>query len=236
MMASDQIGVADWLVGSLFPFQNYVAGSIIPPTYEAYARILHSAQSASRHVSWAEIAEWAGRIYHRTMQFEAIATPIEGDGPSPKPWDGQVPYHMPMQQAKALANLLNSFTATPEKVWYLVWEGYGDVPQTSRPRVQRPQRNYLLYCGAINDIGEGGISEHHRQPPEYWFPKDKSWCVATDVDLFGTYVGGSRDCIDALLNSPDLETVPAELNDGLTVESDVINRLTNEEKSKWGIS
>lgn len=234
--ASDEIGVADWLVSSLFPFQKYVAGSVVPPGYEAYVRIHHPTQSTSDYVSWARIADWAGRVYHPAMQFEAIATPIQDKRLPTKPWDGRVPNDMPMHQAKALANLLGSFTATPEKVWYLVWEGYGDVPQTSGPRVQRPHRNYLLYCGGIDDIGGRGIPEHHREPPEYWFPEDKSWCVATDMDLFWTYIGGSRACIDAILNSPDLETVPAELNDGLTVESDEINLLSDEEKSEWGIS
>lgn len=76
-------------------------------------------------------------------------------------------------------------------------------------------------------MGGRSISEHHRESPEYWFPEDKSWCVATDMDLFWTYVGGSHTCIDALLNSPDLEAVPAELNDGLTVESDEMNKLSD---------
>lgn len=188
--ASDEIGVADWLVGSLFPFQKYVAGSVVPPGYEAYARILHPAQSTSGYVSWAEIADWAGRVYHPAMQFECIATPRDVHGVSrPKPWDGQVSYDMPVHQAHALANLLVAFTATPDKVWYLVWDGYGDIHRTSRPRVHQSQRDYLLYCGDIGDIDGRGISEHHREPPEYWFPEDKSWCVATDVDLFWTYVG-----------------------------------------------
>lgn len=230
IMASDQIGVADWLVSSLFAFQKYVAGSVVPPGYEAYARILHPAQSISGYVSWAKIADWSGRAYHPAMQFECIATPRNSNGVGPKPWDGQVPYDMPIQQSKVLAHLLGSFTATADKLWYLVWEGHGDVTHSSRPRIKRPQRSYLLYRGGIDDVGVRDMPEHHQEIPEYWFPEDKSWCVATDVDLSWTYVGGSRTCIDAILNSPNLESVPAGLNDGLTVESDEMNALSDEEK------
>ena len=27
--------------------------------------------------------------------------------------------------------------------------------------------------------------------PSIWWPEDRAWCVATDIDLFDTYVGGS---------------------------------------------
>ncbi|SHK57725.1 hypothetical protein [Alicyclobacillus tolerans] len=64
---SDDLSVAHWLVNRLFPFESYLAGSVVPRGYEAYARILHPAQSISGYVSWAEIATWAGRTYHLAM-------------------------------------------------------------------------------------------------------------------------------------------------------------------------
>ncbi|MCF8564611.1 hypothetical protein LLE49_07610 [Alicyclobacillus tolerans] len=129
--------------------------------------------------------------------------------------------------------MLRPFTTTQEKIWYLVWDGYGDLPQTPRPRVQRPQRNYLLYYGGIDDAGDLRIGEH-REPPEYWFPDDKFWCVATDVDLYWTYVEGSQACIDAISNSSELESVPAQLSHGLAVDSDTLNRLSPVGKKPWG--
>lgn len=223
--ASDEIELADWLFSSLFSFRQFVAGCVVPPVYEAYARILHPARSASGNVSWADIAKWGGRVYHASMQFEAIATPHQNGGLSPKPWGGQVPGYMPTHQVESLANVLGVFTSTPDTMRYLVWEGYGHIPRTSRPRVGSPERKYLLYCGGIEDMRGRSASKGDHEPPEYWFPEDKAWCVATDMDLFWTYVGGSRACIDTLLRSPDLEAVPATIHDGLDVESDAINRL-----------
>ena len=68
---------------------------------------------------------------------------------------------------------------------------------------------------------------------DYWFPEDRAWCVATDTDLYWTYVGGSRRCVDAVLGGSGLECVPAEIDHGLTIDSDVFNRLSPEEKAKW---
>jgi hypothetical protein len=47
--------------------------------------------------------------------------------------------------------------------------------------------------------------------------------VATEVDFDWTYVGGSNDCIAAVLSDPDLEALPARLSDGVSYASDPIN-------------
>ena len=202
--SSADIDIADWLVSSIYPFEKHVAGSVVPPNYEAYARILHPARSDSGNVTWKEIATWSGRVYHPAMQFEAVATPMQDRSISPRPWNGQVPDYLPKHQVKALAHLLSFFTETPDKMWYLVWEGHGDLPRSSRPRVQRSHRHYFLFSGDLDDVSDRSMPEYHREPPEYWFPEYKSWCVATDMDLFWTYVGGSRKCIDAILRCNDL--------------------------------
>ena len=39
-----------------------------------------------------------------------------------------------------------------------------------------------------------------------------AWCVATDIDLYNTYISASRECIEAVLNNPDLEALPTTLD------------------------
>ncbi len=226
-----------WIIDRCDPFESYLAGSLVPGGFEAYARILHPANGlhGESNVTLAEIAEWSGRVYHPAMQLESIGTPLKGFGGEPKPWDGHRPPSMPLSQLKTLSNLLSNFTQTPDSIWCLVWEGHvGSVLQgTVRPIIKNPYRKYYLYKGGIEAFGQTGFTTHHFEPPEYWFPGDHSWCVATDMDLFWTYVGGSKTCIDAILQSSHLEAVPAKLNHGLTMESDRINRLTEEEKANW---
>lgn len=57
----------------------------------------------------------------------------------------------------------------------------------------------------------------------FW-PGDRAWCVATEIDLDSTYVGGSVELIADLLADPRLEAFPAEVTDDVTAGSDEINR------------
>ena len=63
-------------------------------------------------------------------------------------------------------------------------------------------------------------------PPRYrsanlWWPKDRAWCVHTEIDLNTTYVAGSQGLIDALLASEKLEAYQVEPTDELV--SDAVN-------------
>ena len=81
---------------------------------------------------------------------------------------------------------------------------------------------YLLHgpLVAIEDF-----YEFHREPPSMWWPADQAWCVATDIDLMTTYVGGGRAAIDALLGDPELEALAVADDQGVTWDTDTINPL-----------
>ncbi len=61
------------------------------------------------------------------------------------------------------------------------------------------------------------------QSPSIFWPDDESWCVATEIDLFCTYVGGSRALIDELLADERLEVWEAHLDDPVAHDSDALN-------------
>lgn len=232
VVPSHEVGPASRLLARLRAFETYCAGSVVPPGFEAYCRILHPAEDdGGRPVRWATIARWAGRVYHPAMQFEAIARPRPNFGASPAPWNGQLPRRLPMDQVVALATTLKPFTRQAEHIWYLVWEGYGGAAR-SRAFAERPHRRYLVYRGDLTDNRD--FYAWNRSPADYWFPQDEAWCVASDVDLCWTYVGGTRRCVEAILRCPDLEAVPVDLDQGLTVDSDELNPLSPDEPSPWG--
>ena len=60
--------------------------------------------------------------------------------------------------------------------------------------------------------------------PNIWWPDDRAWCVATDIDMMTTYVGGSIEAISAVLTAPQLEALPTRADHPITWNSDVINR------------
>ncbi|OPF83732.1 hypothetical protein VT50_0202720 [Streptomyces antioxidans] len=59
--------------------------------------------------------------------------------------------------------------------------------------------------------------------PNLWWPEDRAWCVATDIDFTSTYLGASPACVDAVLAADGIEAYRAHLIDPVTDESDHLN-------------
>ncbi|MEO9007921.1 MAG: hypothetical protein ABI401_12490 [Candidatus Dormibacter sp.] len=80
-----------------------------------------------------------------------------------------------------------------------------------------PARDYLLFNGSIaQTLG-------WQDGPNLWWPEDRAWCVASEIDFSYTYVGGSKELVEEILRHPDLEALPATVNDGITYNSDKVN-------------
>jgi hypothetical protein len=204
-------------------------------------------------VRWSAVAAWAGRTVHPEMQFHAIATPVGPDSAAePRPWSGEPRLGvLSKQQSQALVGLLSRFTSTPAACWFCIWEGYGYfTPGAIRPlvsaspptggrrpprwnlnlafpkpranlperkRVRLPQRDYLLFRGPVAK-GEGWVDG-----PNLWWPHDQAWCVASEIDHPYSYVGGPQELIDAIVEHPAIESLPARLTDGILYSSDTVN-------------
>ena len=121
-----------------------------------------------------------------------------------------------------IAEVAARFTDTPDRTWFAIWEGHGFATDTLRdvPSVDLPHRRYLLLSGAVTDV------VHLRWPgdpdrwfrPDLWWPDDRQWFVATDVDFWRTYVGGSQALCDAIAaRLPDL-CRPVTADEPLPVE------------------
>jgi hypothetical protein len=203
-------------------------------------------------VRWSDVAEWSGRTVHPEMQFHTIAVPLPDRDTrlqawSYEPWLGA----LSERQARALVTLLARYTSTPNVCWFCVWAGYGffntsavqwlsadsgvashlqawwwrvrvnfqrrkPVPQKGK-LVRLPARDYLLFKGPL------ALALGHRDGPNLWWPDDRSWCVASEIDFPYTYVGGPKKLIDEILAEPSLEALPAALDHGITAFSDTVN-------------
>jgi hypothetical protein len=98
------------------------------------------------------------------------------------------------------------------------------VPAQGAPSFAVPQRRLLLLGGAIGAVGTSslGVAPEWRSP-NLWWPDDRAWCVATEVDLVSTYIGGSRRCVQAIVDHPRLEATAVEPSDGIAYDGDAIN-------------
>lgn len=242
MRWSTDVHEADWIGPRLEPFDAGFATSVAPSGFAAYARILHPVETPrdgrGRTVRWADVAAWSGLPLERGTQFPDIALPRHDPG-TPAPWDSQGPEvgSLTADDCGRLIDVLAEHTSTPDRCWFCLWDGYGwdsatslsvgrdtgirsrveraadPVPAHVRsgPRVRLPHRDYLLYTDTID--GALAFAPTQRQTPNLWWPADRSWCVASEIDLRWTYVGGSVVLVEDLLAAPGIEVLPADPRD-----------------------
>jgi len=244
---SSDVHQADWIASRLAPWEDeYIATIVVPAGFEAYARVLHPAEtdgSGDRLVRWADVAAWSGMPLRRDAQFHSIALPPADPG-EPCPYTGQTPQEGSLYppDAEAVAAVARDWTATPEDCWFCVWDGFGwdstgttavftatgeppeiitapspdPVPRPVRegPRVQLPHRDYFLYRGPAESVADlARLEGTWGQCPNLWWPADRAWCVASEIDLQWTYVGGPRGLIDAILADARIEALPVAPED-----------------------
>ncbi len=247
-------GAAAWLTERIAAFEKHVVLSVVPEGYEAYARIVHPAapggsfsnlKPGQAPIRWAEVAKSRGKTAHGGMQWPSlVGTYRSGTDPRVKDHPGVEPDmgSLPLPVAKAVMEVLRGHTTTPEQCSFAAWEGWGFDPDdfvTNAPAFELPARNYLLVDGPIEAVLESlmdppaivvekGLPRPHYQSPSLWWPDDRAWCVASEIDLQSTYVGGSRRCIEALLEDHQLETYEVQPSDGVTWDDDGINPKPDE--------
>lgn len=211
---------ADWLIRAAPEF-----GDLVPAGFPSYVRIFHPAYrglgTERKPARWAEIAARTGRKMHATVDFAALVGHGEADSPPqhlPGLYDEAPDRHpLPTAEAAVLAPFLAATTSTPERCWFAVWEGYGNLTReiASAPQFEVPGRVYHLLSGpvvAASDVVTGvwpsGWSRPlPRQTPDLWWPDDHAWFVASDTDLDWTLVGCNQACRDGILALPELEAL-----------------------------
>ncbi|HVE91883.1 MAG TPA: hypothetical protein VNE62_06250 [Actinomycetota bacterium] len=142
---------------------------------------------------------------HPLISFEEAAGWVD------RPAHERPAHALDEKQTLRLVELLESFTRTPEDCVFALWEGYGptSVRYSSMPRVHL-YRPCVLFRGPMGAIGsfhfeapQGG--HEWWVPPNMWWPSDRSWFVASDLDYTSTFVGGSRECVDTIQRDPSFE-------------------------------
>lgn len=203
---------AAWVVERVGPFAVDVT-SVIPSGCARYARVFHP----HGDLRWADVAAANGRVVHREMQWHAI-----GGDPNDTPYDGT----LPLELVAPLGQVLRAHTATPDRCWFAVWEGFGAAPPWlhEAPSFEIPGRRFHLFAGPVEAVEGSFCPPHFYQSANLWWPDDRAWCVATEIDFCWTYVGGSAHCIEAVLARPELEALEALPTDGITFHADTVNR------------
>jgi hypothetical protein len=204
---------AAWIGPRLHPFAQDI-GSVVPEGFAAYARLFHTVEvDRDRRERWSDVAARNGRIVHSEMQFHMIAAP-RGETPSVRHQGGHRPRTgtLLLEQRRILVEHLRRATATPDICWFALWEGFGGLDdRVISERVELPKRSYLLYSGTIERVLESPDPVFDLSP-NLWWPEDRAWFVATEIDFDSTFVGGDDRLIAALVTDERLEVLPIALS------------------------
>lgn len=228
---ADDTSPADWIISAVTPSTHSVT-SLLPTGFPAYARMFHPASITRpclhRPIRWSIVAGANGRVVHPAMEWASITGHWRflSGGEQPDLWrEPPLMGRLPLEQAHRLAEVLAPFTTTPDRCWFAVWDGWGfGLLPPNAPRIAMPGRPMVLFEGPLSalttlrdDIHGDGV------PAALWWPQDRAWCVATDVDLLSTYIAGSSPVCQALVDDAVLEVLPVPADQLLTWDADTIN-------------
>ncbi|HWL38996.1 MAG TPA: hypothetical protein VNO75_02065 [Gemmatimonadaceae bacterium] len=217
---------ASWIPPRLHPFAEDV-GSIIPTGFAAYARVFHppyrlTPDGREVPVRWRDIAAANGRtIAEEMMRLGISSDPTRFAPDGTELWTQQTRTgSLPREVAERLAAILRHHTQTPDICWFGVWEGFGllSLRQGDAPMFTVPERDLFLLRGPIEDVTTMAEVDWIYHSPNLWWPDDRAWCVATEIDFKWSYVGGSPDCIEQVLSDPELEAVTTSPDEGNAME------------------
>jgi len=77
----------------------------------------------------------------------------------------------------------------------------------------------------VDSIAENVLEGFRDQSANIWWPDDRAWCVATEIDLNTTYIGCDDACRDTILALPGVEALEIDPAAGISWLSDPINPL-----------
>jgi hypothetical protein len=162
------VAPTEWVDESLLPHlgqsEGVRVGEIVPTGFEAYARILHPASrrvgDRFEPVTWSELARMRGKTIHPEVQLKAL---LGDEFRHSRPW-GELPEEdsIPEGLRAPLVDILGSFTRTPDRCWFCIWEGYGDLVRWPR---HEDVLGHVQVGPASAEAGGDPSRKRGRQPP-----------------------------------------------------------------------
>lgn len=203
----------------LHPASRILDGTRQPITWSNLASL--KGESITNDMTWSDV-----------FDQKVLSNPVDDIG---DPLSGSVPPNELQQLSEILAAFTSTPDTVWFAVWD-GWAGLSILPDTSQPlatgrpvgitrfvsRFQRrdnsraegvaatvhlPARDYFLFSGTCLDASQSFTTPPGTQSASMWWPEDRAWFIATEIDDVSTYIGASNECARALLSASDLELV-----------------------------
>lgn len=187
-----------------------VVGDLVPAGFEAYARIFHPVRIPGLGWStWSAAALRHGFELTRLTQLPDILDHEEVNGVLTPIGDRY--HHLPRLEWHELGSLVRRHC---EAASFFVgfWEGAAHPADSDRHELlELPNRRYFVVEIPIA-LWHDSRTVVDSSPNLVW-TSDKSWFFNSDIDCSSTYLGGSRELVNDLVASPDLEALEVQLDD-----------------------
>jgi hypothetical protein len=244
---------ADWIADRMLSWGRDVGTrvcAIVPTGYDAYVRVFHHAEerpgSESIRRRWDELAQRSGRQMHPAVQFDRFGWPTPPQEGSLDRDEATALVSMLRAHTTTpnicwlavwngfghLAGLVSVRVARERglRAWLQRRRAVrGDMFQppsdlADAPTVSLPAREYFLYRGPIDVVPRFEHMPGHLQTPNMWWPEDRAWFVATEIDFNSTLVACTRACAETLLLPANgLEVMEVSAETRLDVDGDTVN-------------
>ncbi len=144
-----------------------------------------------------------------------------GLGSSPRSWQAAPTFHLPHRDYWLFAGTLDALVGLAVDLEHAGMEEEAAAGQlqltTLGPGPVTPEQQHAFTRASR---AHGGV-----QSPHLWWPEDRTWCVATEIDLDSTVVAGSAALVAEVLAAPDLEAFEVTADTSLMAGADLVNAL-----------
>lgn len=127
LSASPDSDPAAWIPATVRGFAEGV-GSIVPPVFDAYARVFHPARfgfnDEGRAVRWADVASANGTTMHPAAEWGSLVGSWQRQS-DPGLWNSAPSKALPEDVALGLAAILAGHSSEQDHCYFGVWEGWG---------------------------------------------------------------------------------------------------------------
>ena len=218
LRAASSAADADWLA-SARTGEFGTVGGLVPAGYASYARV-HAPRADGDEDWWPRYQELFERVAevgarHTTTPDEAWYAIWDGHGFDT--FTTNVAWREPPvddDERRERAEYRQRLRDDDRRRHAEIRDGLAAVP-----RFDAPNRTYYLVTGAVADVG--GVrypSGHGWRNPDLWWPDDRGWFVATDVDCWSLYVGGDDTFVAEIARRAGALVEPVLPTDGIETE------------------
>jgi hypothetical protein len=145
----------------------------------------------------------------------------EGFGNLPQEWERTAPrVHQPGRAYYIFQRPLGDVLEFSARVHEVGWDQDPLPPTMARIVLPGPSM-----VEKRSDQAEPRNEDPWIQSPNQWWPSDRAWCVASEIDFDSTLVAGTQALVEQITRHPDLEAVQVNPTDDLTINGDNINPL-----------